>query len=62
MFFILKLMNDLSKHANLLMADKGSANAVPAILGYTIMIIALAQSLLIAASSLNVKNASKAAH
>ena len=61
MFFILKLMNDLSVRSSELMANKSTGSGdIPVLLGYTVMIVVLAQAMLAAASALNVKNVSAA--
>ena len=57
MFFILKLMNTLAIRTAEL--PKGTSS-VPILLGYAVMILALAQSLLAVASALNMKNVSAA--
>jgi len=63
LFFILRLIYLISDQANEAIKSAGSSLSISTIvtivIGYTMMIIILAQSMLIAASALNVNNISK---
>gem|GEM_PF-6674159 len=60
MFFILKLMNAVSKILGNIVDSGGGSVDVASVFGYGIMIIVLGQSMLTVASSLNVKSITKA--
>jgi len=59
MFFILRLLYLISSQANDAMKNNNGSLSLATVIGYSMMIIILAQSMLAVASALNVNNVNK---